>query len=33
MTQLIVKNGFVYDPINSIDGEKMDLANSDGKIV
>ncbi|MCK4320558.1 formylmethanofuran dehydrogenase subunit A, partial [Candidatus Bathyarchaeota archaeon] len=33
MTQLIVKNGFVYDPLNRIDGEKMDLAISDGKIV
>jgi formylmethanofuran dehydrogenase subunit A len=33
MTRLIVKNGFVYDPLNRIDGEKMDLAVSDGKIV
>ena len=33
MTQLIVKNGFVYDPLNRLDGEKMDLAISDGKIV
>lgn len=33
MTQFIVKNGFVYDPLNHIDGEKMDLAISDGKIV
>ena len=33
MTQFIVKNGFVYDPLNRIDGEKMDLAISDGKIV
>ena len=33
MTQLIVKNGIVYDPLNRIDGEKMDLAISDGKIV
>lgn len=33
MTQLIVKNGFVYDPLNHIDGEKIDLAISDGKIV
>jgi len=33
MTKFIVKNGFVYDPLNRIDGEKMDLAISDGKIV
>ena len=33
MTQLIVKNGFVYDPLNRIDGEKMDIAISNGKIV
>jgi len=29
MTQLIVKNGFVYDPLNRVDGEKMDLAISE----
>jgi len=28
-----VKNGFVYDPICGIDGEKMDIAVRDGKIV
>jgi formylmethanofuran dehydrogenase subunit A len=28
-----VKNGFVYDPLNGIDGEKMDIAVEDGKIV
>ncbi|UCF58800.1 MAG: formylmethanofuran dehydrogenase subunit A, partial [Candidatus Bathyarchaeota archaeon] len=33
MTQLIVKNGFVYDPLNHVNGEKMDLAVTDGKIV
>ncbi len=33
MTQLIVKNGFVYDPLNHINGEKMDIAISNGKIV
>ena len=33
MTQLIVRNGFVYDPLNRIDGEKMDLAIIDGKVV
>ncbi len=33
MASLIVKNGFVYDPINGINGEKMDIAIQDGKIV
>jgi formylmethanofuran dehydrogenase subunit A len=28
-----VKNGFVYDPINGIDGEKMDIAVKNGKVV
>jgi formylmethanofuran dehydrogenase subunit A len=31
--ELLIKNGFVYDPLNSIDGEIMDLAIRDGKIV
>ena len=31
--ELLVKNGFVYDPINGIKGEKMDIAVKDGKIV
>jgi formylmethanofuran dehydrogenase subunit A len=30
---LIIKNGFVYDPINGINGEKMDITIKDGKIV
>jgi len=30
---LIVKNGFVYDPSNGIDGEKIDIFIQDGKIV
>ncbi len=30
---LIIKNGFIYDPLNGIDGEKMDLFIMDGKIV
>lgn len=30
---LIVKDGFVYDPLNGIDGEKMNLFVKDGKIV
>jgi formylmethanofuran dehydrogenase subunit A len=28
-----VANGFVYDPLNGIDGQKMDIAIRDGKIV
>jgi formylmethanofuran dehydrogenase subunit A len=31
--ELLVKNGFVYDPLNGINGEKMDIAVRDGKIV
>ncbi len=30
---ILIKNGFVYDPINKIDGEKMDIAIKEGKIV
>ena len=33
MTELIIKNGFVYDPLNRINGEKMDIPIRDGKIV
>jgi len=33
VTTLVIKNGFVYDPLNKIDGEKMDVTVSDGKIV
>jgi formylmethanofuran dehydrogenase subunit A len=33
MTELIIKNGFVFDPINRINGEKMDIAIKNGKIV
>jgi formylmethanofuran dehydrogenase subunit A len=33
MTELLIKNGFVFDPINGIDGEKMDIAIKNGKIV
>jgi len=33
LTELIVKNGFVYDPLNRINGEKMDISIRDGKIV
>jgi formylmethanofuran dehydrogenase subunit A len=31
--ELLIKNGFIYDPINGVDGEKMDIAIRDGKIV
>jgi len=30
---LLIKNGFVFDPLNGINGEKMDIAISNGKIV
>ena len=33
MAELLVKNGFVYDPLNKINGEIMDIAVRDGKIV
>ena len=28
-----MKNGFVYDPLHGIDGQKMDIAVKNGKIV
>ena len=33
MTELLIKNGFVFDPLNGINGEKMDISIKDGKIV
>jgi formylmethanofuran dehydrogenase subunit A len=33
MVELIIKNGFVFDPLNGINGEKMDIAIKNGKIV
>jgi formylmethanofuran dehydrogenase subunit A len=33
MNALLIKNGFIYDPLNNIDGEKMDIAVHGGKIV
>ncbi len=33
MKPLIIKNGYVYDPLNGINGERMDIAIKDGKIV
>jgi formylmethanofuran dehydrogenase subunit A len=31
--ELLVKNGIVYDPLNGVNGEKMDIAAKDGKVV
>lgn len=31
--ELLIKNGIVYDPINNINGERMDICIRDGKIV
>jgi formylmethanofuran dehydrogenase subunit A len=33
MAELLIKNGFVYDPLNGVNGDKMDIAVKDGKIV
>jgi formylmethanofuran dehydrogenase subunit A len=33
MKDLLIKNGFVYDPLNGIDGERIDIVIKDGKIV
>nr|MDO8081587.1 formylmethanofuran dehydrogenase subunit A [Candidatus Freyarchaeota archaeon] len=33
MAELLIKNGYVYDPTNNIDGEKIDIAIKDGKVV
>lgn len=33
MIEIIIKNGYVFDPMNDIVGEKVDLYISDGKIV
>ncbi|MFQ6065274.1 MAG: formylmethanofuran dehydrogenase subunit A [Candidatus Bathyarchaeia archaeon] len=33
MTELVIKNGFVYDPLNNINGESMDITISNGRIV
>jgi len=30
---LLVKNGYVYDPLNGVNGDKMDIAIENGKIV
>jgi formylmethanofuran dehydrogenase subunit A len=31
--ELLIQNGFVFDPLNGINGEKMDIAVKNGKIV
>lgn len=33
MKGLLINNGFVYDPLNNVDGEKMDIAIYGGRIV
>ena len=33
MTELLIKNGFVFDPLNGINGEKMDISIRNGRIV
>jgi formylmethanofuran dehydrogenase subunit A len=33
MRELLIQNGYVFDPINKINGEIMDIAIRDGKIV
>ena len=30
--EILIKNGYVYDPINGINGDKMDIAIKNGKI-
>lgn len=32
-TQLLVKNGFVFDPANDVHGDVMDVAVKDGKVI
>ena len=33
MSSLIIKNGFVYDPLNKINGEVKDILIENGKVV
>ncbi|MCP1663028.1 formylmethanofuran dehydrogenase subunit A [Methanocalculus sp. AMF5] len=33
MAEYLIKNGFVFDPVQGIDGDKKDIAIKDGKIV
>lgn len=32
-TQLLVRNGFVFDPANNVHGDVMDIAVRNGKVV
>lgn len=31
--QIVVRNGFVFDPVNGIDGDRMDIFVRAGRIV
>ncbi|MCS7127707.1 MAG: formylmethanofuran dehydrogenase subunit A [Sulfolobales archaeon] len=33
MTQIIIRNGLVYDPLNGVNGEEIDIGVKDGRIV
>lgn len=33
MSAMIIRNGYIFDPLNEIDGEILDIFISDGKIV
>jgi len=33
MSELLIKNGFVFDPLRGIKGDRMDIGVKDGKIV
>jgi len=33
MSEILIRNGFVYDPINGINGEVLDIAVKDGRVV
>jgi formylmethanofuran dehydrogenase subunit A len=33
MTKLLIKSGLVFDPVNKVNGERMDIAIENGKIV
>ena len=33
MGELLIKNGFVFDPLQGIKGDRMDIGVKDGKIV
>ena len=33
MSELLIRNGFVYDPMNGIEGEKADISIRNGQVV